>query len=215
MKRRIRLFSRFERLWHWSQAFLIIGMLITGFELHGTYTLLGYRTAAEVHVACAVALMTVWVFAIFWHIITGEWRQYIPTTRKLNAIIYFYTRGIFRGDPHPFRPTRGRKHNPLQLLAYLVFNTVVSPTIWITGLLYLSIQLADSMIPIPLSVVAPIHVAAAYATATFLLAHVYMITTGRSVFQHLKAMITGFKTVEVDPEPVADALPERTLGTGR
>ena len=38
---RIYVFKRFERFWHWSQALLIIGMMITGFEVHGSYTLLG------------------------------------------------------------------------------------------------------------------------------------------------------------------------------
>jgi len=212
VKRRIRLFSRFEMLWHWSQATLIIGMLITGFELHGSYRILGYRAAAEVHVSLAIALMIVWIFAIFWHVVTGEWRQYIPTTRKLDAILRFYTRGIFRGEAHPFRPTRGRKHNPLQLLAYLTFNALISPTIWATGLAYLVLNISDASLPMPLRWIAPVHVAAAYATAVFLLAHVYMITTGKTVFQYLKAMLTGYETVEVDPEPVGAALEERALG---
>lgn len=203
--KRVRLFSRFEMLWHWSQATLIIGMLLTGFELHGTYGLLGYRTAARLHVGLALALMVVWTFAIFWHVVTGEWRQYIPTTRKLDALIRFYAGGIFRGEPHPFRPTRGRKHNPLQLIAYLLFNAVISPTIWITGLIYLVLNLSDPALPIRLEWVAPVHVAAAYATAVFLLAHVYMITTGRTVFQYLKTMLTGYETVEVDPNDASSA----------
>jgi thiosulfate reductase cytochrome b subunit len=198
MKQRIRLFSRFEIAWHWSQAGLIIAMLITGFELHGGYDLLGYGRAATVHVGCALALMLVWVFAVFWHVATGEWRQYVPTTRKLAAVVDFYTRGIFRGEPHPFRPTRRRKHNPLQLLAYLAFNAVISPTLWITGLLYLAVGLSGGMVALPVAPIAMIHVAAAYATAVFLIGHVYMITTGATVFQHLKAMLTGYETVEMD-----------------
>lgn len=199
MKRRIRLFSRFEILWHWSQAILIMGLLVTGFVLHGTLELLTFRTAARLHVAFALALMLVWVFAIFWHVVTGEWRQYVPTTRKLGAIVRFYTRGIFRGEPHPFRPSRGRKHNPLQLIAYLAFNAVISPTIWVTGLVYLAVTLFG-VIPDSLEIVAPIHVAAAYATAVFLLGHVYMVTTGQTVFQHLRAMVTGYETHRVESQ---------------
>ena len=30
---RVYIFTRFERLWHWCQALLIIGMLVTGFEI--------------------------------------------------------------------------------------------------------------------------------------------------------------------------------------
>jgi Ni,Fe-hydrogenase I cytochrome b subunit len=54
------------------------------------------------------------------------------------------------------------------------------------------------MAALPVAPIAMIHVAAAYATAVFLIGHVYMITTGATVFQHLKAMLTGYETVEMD-----------------
>jgi thiosulfate reductase cytochrome b subunit len=199
MTRRVRLFSRFEILWHWSQALLFIAMLVTGFELHGSYALLGYGPAAMVHVACAAALIVIWIFALFWHVTTGEWRQYVPTTDKLQDMIRFYTGGIFRGEPHPFRPTRRRKHNPIQLVAYLVFNVVISPAIWISGLLYVGFAMLGDVPGVPLTLVALVHTAAAYAVAIFLVGHVYMITTGETVFQHLKAMLTGYERVR-EPE---------------
>ena len=217
MRQRIRLFSPFEIAWHWSQSLLIIGMLATGFELHGTYRVLGYAEAATVHVTCALALMVVWVFAIFWHVATGEWRQYVPTTDKLWAVLRFYAGGIFRGEPHPFRPTRRRKHNPLQLFAYLIFNAVISPAIWVTGLIYLTFNLVGDVLPVPLAPVATIHIATAYATLVFLIGHVYMITTGETVFQHLKAMVTGYEAVETGPSasdagPVCDTESEPSDG---
>ena len=36
---RVMLYTRFERFWHWAMALLILGMLITGFEVH-VHTLL-------------------------------------------------------------------------------------------------------------------------------------------------------------------------------
>ncbi len=39
--KKIYLYTRFERFWHWFQALLIMLLLVTGFELHGTYGLLG------------------------------------------------------------------------------------------------------------------------------------------------------------------------------
>ena len=51
---RVYLFTRFERLWHWAQAVLIIGMLVTGFEIHGTYTWLGFAQAHKAHPLPAV-----------------------------------------------------------------------------------------------------------------------------------------------------------------
>ena len=43
------LYTRYERFWHWLQTALITILLVTGFEVDGLYTLLGYKTAVEVH----------------------------------------------------------------------------------------------------------------------------------------------------------------------
>ena len=98
---RVYLFTRFERLWHWAQAVLIIGMLVTGFEIHGTYKLLGFEPAVRLHTMAAWALIVLWLFTLFWHVTTGEWRQYSPTTSKIGAMMKFYASGIFRGEEHP------------------------------------------------------------------------------------------------------------------
>ena len=43
MERRMFLYSRFERFWHWAQAALVLALIYTGFEVHGTLDFLGYR----------------------------------------------------------------------------------------------------------------------------------------------------------------------------
>jgi thiosulfate reductase cytochrome b subunit len=134
---RVYIFTRFERLWHWIQAVLIIGMLLTGFEIHGSYHLLGFEQAHRVHTMTVWAFIGLWVFAMFWHLTTGEWRQYIPTMKNIDKIVRFYAVGIFKGEPHPFRPTRERKHNPMQAQTYLGVTVVVTPLIWLSGLAYL------------------------------------------------------------------------------
>ena len=39
--KKIYIYQRFERFWHWSQAILIIFLALTGFEVHGTFHILG------------------------------------------------------------------------------------------------------------------------------------------------------------------------------
>ncbi len=87
MAERIYIFKRFERFWHWSQAALIIFLLITGFEVHGSYHLFGYKEAVTYHTIAAWTLVGLWVFAVFWHFTTGEWKQYIPTMEKVEAML--------------------------------------------------------------------------------------------------------------------------------
>ena len=46
---RIYIFKRFERFWHWAQAALIMFLMLTGFEVHGAYTLFGFERATSLH----------------------------------------------------------------------------------------------------------------------------------------------------------------------
>ena len=196
MAERIYIFKRFERFWHWSQAALIITLMLTGFEVHGSYKLFGFETAVNVHTIAAWSLVTLWVFAVFWHFTTGEWKQYIPTLDKVDAMVKYYLTGIFTHAEHPFRQTTLSKHNPLQRLAYLFFWTVVSPLIWFTGWFYLFYgSWVDWGVDKYLSLtwVAFFHTAAAFMVLIFFIAHVYLATAGHTPLAHIKAMITGWE----------------------
>ena len=204
MKREM-VFKRFERFWHWSQAALIFFLLTTGFEIHGSYSLFGFGRAVSLHTTAAWLLIGLWILAIFWHFTTGEWRQYLPTTDKLGAVIHYYAIGTFTGASHPFKKTTLAKHNPLQKLAYLWFKLMISPLIWISGLLYLFYNQWDSLglSGLPLECVALIHTGAAFMMLIFVIAHVYMATMGKTVFSLIKPMITGYESEE-DEHSTAD-----------
>lgn len=203
MTERIYLYARFERFWHWSQAALIIFMAITGFEIHAFYELFGFERAVFLHTTAAWALMGLWVFAIFWHATTGEWKQYIPTLDRVVAIIRFYSVDIFNDAPHPYHKTRLHKHNPLQRLVYLALWVMINPAIWISGLLYFyynNWQSSAFASYLNLEAIAVIHAAAAFMLVSFLIIHVYLITIGETPFTHIKAMITGWEEVENNDE---------------
>ncbi len=193
---RIYLFKRFERFWHWSQAALVITMLITGFQIHGYLGWLSFRTALLVHGCSAWILVTLWVFAIFWHLTTGEWKQYIPTMQKMIMVLRHYAWGIFLGEQHPFHQTLQHKHNPLQRLAYLWLKLMINPLIWISGVLLLIFSynwIDHEPFGLTLRDIAWVHAAAAYMMLVFFIAHVYMATTGHTPFAYVKAMITGWE----------------------
>jgi len=193
--KKIYVFKVFERLWHWSQALLIITLLISGFEIHGSYNLLGFATATDIHEICAWSLVGLWIFAIFWHIVTGEWRQYIPTLDRVNAIMNYYILGILKKEVHhPYRVTRLHKHNPLQILAYIFILLIVGPVIWLSGWFYILYEYWPifGLENLSLKLVATAHLLGAYAMLLFLIVHIYLITTGHTLWAHLKAMITGY-----------------------
>jgi len=202
---RMYIFKRFERFWHWAQAALIIFMLLSGFEIHGTYAMLGWEKAASLHTTAAWTLIGLWLFAIFWHFTTGEWKQYIPTTKNIAAVMKYYSVGIFADAPHPFRATQLSKHNPLQRLAYLMVKLFINPLIWVSGLAYLYYNdLAASKIPgladLELGSIAIVHTAAAFMMLAFLIGHLYLATTGHTPLAHIKAMISGWEDVHEEPQ---------------
>lgn len=196
MSTRIYLYKRFERFWHWSQAALIVTMMLSGFEVHGSYILFGFGEAVRIHTLAAWSLLTLWAFTIVWQFTTGEWRQYLPTLRRVDAMVKYYVTGIFSDAPHPFRKTTAHKHNPLQRLAYLGFLAVMSPVIWGSGLLYLfHAQWPAFGLDRHLSLewVAFVHTVGAFMILVFFIAHVYMTTTGHTPFAHIRSMITGWE----------------------
>lgn len=210
---RIYLFKRFERFWHWTQAALIILLLFTGFEIHGSYAALGWEKAVHLHSTALWALIGLWVFAIFWHFTTGEWKQYIPTGDKFFAVLRYYAFGIFANESHPFHTTAAKKHNPVQRVAYLGVKLLINTLLWGSGLLYLfHHELAASNVAflasLDLGIVAALHTAGAFMMLIFLVLHVYLATAGHTVTAKIKSMITGWE--DLHDEPAVDASPKRT-----
>jgi thiosulfate reductase cytochrome b subunit len=97
------------------------------------------------------------------------------------------------------------KHNPLQRLVYLSLAAMLLPVQMITGFLYWGYNSWDAwgLGWLSLTVIAIIHMAGAFAILSFLIVHVYMTTTGHSIFAHIRAMISGWEAVE-EGEKVED-----------
>jgi thiosulfate reductase cytochrome b subunit len=205
---RVYVYKAFGRFWHWTQAILILFLALTGFEVHGSYQFLGYRQAVLYHSTAAVALLALIAFAIFWHFTTGEWRQYVPTRQMLRAQVDYYLVGIFHDAPHPTNKTPLSKLNPLQKLVYLALKIMAIPVMAVSGLFYMFFRYPQANGIGTLSVghlerIALVHTAGAFFLVSFVIAHVYLITTGRTPVSNLKAMITGFEDLEDEHEAVA------------
>jgi thiosulfate reductase cytochrome b subunit len=202
---KLRVFKRFERLWHWSQMALIFTLIFTGFGVYGVHDLISFSDAVTIHTGAALILLVIWAFATFWLFTTGEWRHYTPTRKNFIKVARYYSFGIFKGEHHPYIKTYRRKHNPLQALTYLLVKTVIFPAIWISGIAYLLISfgLGDFLSGIGVGWIALIHTIAAIAIVMFVIAHVYLLTTGHSFVEHVKPMITGYDDVDLTDEELA------------
>lgn len=197
-------YRAFERFWHWTQAALIIFLGVSGFEIHGSIHFFGYENAVQYHNIAAISFLVLIAFAIFWHLTTGEWRQYIPTWKNLRAQAEYYIFGIFRNAPHPTKKTVLSKLNPLQKIVYAGLKVLVIPVMVVTGLLYMFYRYPQKYEVLSLNVksletIAVLHTIGAFLLVAFFIAHLYLITTGQTVTSNLKAMITGYEELESEP----------------
>ncbi len=202
---KLMVFKRFERLWHWCQMALIFTLLFSGAAIYGVNPLMTFADAVTLHTWAAIILIALWLFATFWLFTTGQWRHYMPTTENFVQVARFYAFGIFKGEHHPYRKTYRRKHNPLQAVTYLLVKTVIFPAVWLSGIPYLLISfgIGGFLNDFGLGNIALVHTAAAIAITVFIIAHVYLLTTGHSFVDHVKPMITGYDDVELTDEELS------------
>ena len=204
--RREYMYSVYERQWHWLQTIVIMGLLFTGLIIHkpDTFGAFSFKFVVEVHNILAAILVINAFLAMFYHLASGEIRQYMPEPRGFfsQAIeqTMYYARGIFKGEPHPVEKTRNRKMNPLQQVTYLAILNVLLPLQVITGALMWGAQtwpdVADALGG--LQVLSPLHTLVAWSFAAFIVAHVYLTTTaGHTPAAGIKSMITGWDDLEV------------------
>ncbi|MCK5907349.1 MAG: cytochrome b/b6 domain-containing protein [Flavobacteriales bacterium] len=201
MKKNTYIYRSFERFWHWSQALVIFFLALTGFEIHFGYELFGFKNSIDWHNIAGWAFFVLIVFAVFWHFVTGEWKQYIPTTKLIGAQINYYIFGIFKGAPHPTHKTIYNKFNPLQRMIYLGLKILVIPVQVFTGFAFLYYLYPDSIWHTQgLEFTALVHTFGAFVLMAFVIAHVYLTTTGDSPTESIKAMLTGWEEIDVDEE---------------
>ncbi len=203
--KKVYIYKGFERFWHWAQALLIFTLAFTGFEINGAYSIFGYETAVNVHNFSAISLIILVIFAIFWHFTTGEWKQYIPTAKNLKAQAQYYITGIFKNAPHPTRKTILTKLNPLQRLTYLALKLFLIPLMFITGLIYMFYRypMGGEIYSLNLGsigIVAILHTIGAFLLIAFIIAHIYLTTTGHTPTSNIKAMITGWEELDEDED---------------
>ncbi|MBK6875242.1 MAG: cytochrome b/b6 domain-containing protein [Ignavibacteria bacterium] len=219
VKKTVYIYKAFERFWHWTQALLIFFLATTGFEIHGSIRFFGYENAVEYHNAASYAFIVLIFFAIFWHLTTGEWKQYVPTMKNIKAEINYYLIGIFRNVPHPTKKTVLSKLNPLQKLVYFGLKILVIPVMVVSGILYMFYRYPqqDSIVGIKidsLESIAVVHTAGAFLLIAFIVVHLYLMTTGATLTSNLKAMLTGYEEIDGEEKDSSKIFEGRNIAGG-
>jgi formate dehydrogenase gamma subunit len=207
--RREYLFSAYERLWHWVMALSVVVLIITGLQIHfpGSIRLLGAANAVATHNFFAVVMMVNAFLALFYYLATAAIRQFLPRREGLAQAVTlqtkYYLSDIFKGLPAPFPRSSERKLNALQQITYLFLLNILFPFQIITGVLIWLVGTYPSFGRAigGLSIVAPLHNLGSWMFISFLVAHVYLATTGHTVMAHVRGMVEGYEEIEVPDLP--------------
>jgi hypothetical protein len=64
--------SRFQSIWYALTGLSIAGLVFTGFEIHGSYQMFGYRAATVAHDVLFTLTLFLGVLYLFWAMVTGN-----------------------------------------------------------------------------------------------------------------------------------------------
>jgi len=204
---RVKLYSLYERVWHWVQAGSVMLLLSSGLEVRGVVSVLGFRNAVALHEVMGFFLLGNAVLGLFYFLTSGAIRQYVAPPRDFATLAVrqalYYVRGIFRGEPHPVERTPRARLNPLQKVVYVGILNVLLPWQILSGLAVWGLERWPGLEGAVggLDVLVPLHALGSWLFATFLVAHVYLTTTaGRRPLSGIKAMVTGYEELEAHAE---------------
>jgi thiosulfate reductase cytochrome b subunit len=199
------MYTVYERLWHWLQTAVIFILLFTGLIIHkpDIFGIFSFRYVVQVHNIMAFLLVANAALALFYNLVGGGIRQYLPKPRGFfnRAMLQtkYYVQGIFKGEEHPFEKSPEHRLNPLQQVTYFSLLNVLLPLQILTGIVMWGAQqwpeLAIQMGGLPF--LAPFHTLISWLLASFIVMHVYLTTTGPTPTSNVKSMIVGWDEVEV------------------
>lgn len=201
MSHRVFILPLWIRIWHWTNALLILTLIVTGASLHFSdpnAILVPFASTAQIHDVAGLALVATYLFFVVANIVSGNWWQYVPKPQgffeRCMRQTQYYAWGIFRGEEPPYPPTADANFNAMQQIVYWAIMYALMPIIIGTGLIFMWPDFApksvfgyDGLLPI-----AVLHYLSGVVLATFLVSHIYLGTCGSRVVQHFKMMVTGW-----------------------
>jgi thiosulfate reductase cytochrome b subunit len=188
-----------ERIWHWFQALCIVMLIITGVMLHWPEKFPGwFEWSVTIHNWFGIGAVVAFLVWLFYNLGTGRISHYIPRKWEIPTGMItqakFYGYGIFKHEPHPYAPSEDNKFNPLQKIAYLQFQLLLFPILLISGILYMYPETFKGVINAigGMTVLAIAHLILGALFSAFLVAHIYLATTGETIGENFKAIIFGY-----------------------
>ncbi|HPG40548.1 MAG TPA: cytochrome b/b6 domain-containing protein [bacterium] len=199
------LYSAGTRLWHMVNALVFIVLLVTGFTMHfaSTSSLISFAASVTIHNIAAKILALSYVLFIIGNFTSKNIKHYLPARKawlaRMTAQLRYYLWGIYRGEQPPFTPGKQQKFNPMQQITYLVIMYLFLPLIIISGVMMMFPHLApDKLFGVGgVGPIAILHYLVTIVLTLFLLVHIYLGSTGKTVGELYMNIMTGNRAARI------------------
>lgn len=203
MSHNIYLYPKWVRGWHILNALLFLVLIVTGLsmqytEVQDSFPVIGFAWAVKWHNFAAVILTFNYIFFVTGNLLTKNGRYYRISKQNFWSDLWtqlkYYSRGMFRGEKHPFPVTQLRKFNPLQKFTYFLAMYLAMPLLIISGLglLFPEITINKFLGVSGLIFTDLLHVTTGFLLSLFMIIHIYTCTLGSSPSALFKGIITGY-----------------------
>jgi len=209
MSGKVYLYPIWIRLWHITNALLILTLIITGISMHYANpeaTRIRFDIAVSLHNISGILLSASYVIFFLGNLFTHNGYHYVLIIKgfrqRLWKQLYYYTIGVFKKEKAPFPIGSARKFNPLQQVTYSSIMYLIVPLVIITGwgMLFPEVIVEKWLGIDTFAFTDFLHIMAGFLISIFLLIHLYFATMGHTPTDHYKAMITGYHDDDTGPE---------------
>lgn len=197
------LYPKWIRLWHVINALMFIILIITGLSMQYTDKsnaayIVAFAKAVKWHNFAAIILVFNYIFFVTGNLLTNNGKYYRIGRKHFIADLItqfkFYSRGMFKGEKHPFPVTEDRKFNPLQKITYVLALYVALPLLIISGigLLLPEITIKTFFGVSGLILTDILHISMGFLLSIFMIIHIYTCTLGHKPTSLFRGIITGY-----------------------
>ena len=207
--KKIYLYPLWLRLWHILNAILCLLLILSAVSLRYSKTgslFMPKGTAIALHNLSGVILTLTYLYYLIYSIATKNYKHYLikfkGLYRKFFTQFQYYAIGIFAGKENPFTPTEQKKFNSLQRVSYSLIMFIIMPILIITGIILFFPEKAPDKV-LGMGGVFPIailHSLGGFVLVCFMILHTYLATTGKTIGELSKAVLTGWFLSEKDEE---------------
>jgi thiosulfate reductase cytochrome b subunit len=201
------LYPKWIRLWHVVNAAMFLILIVTGLSMQYTDKenaayVVGFAKAVKWHNFAAIVLVINYIFFVTGNLLTNNGRYYMIGRKDflsdLKKQFIYYSRGMFKGEKHPFPVTEERKFNPLQKITYVLAMYVAVPLLIISGIGLLLPEITiKSVFGISGLILTDIlHITMGFFLSIFMIVHVYTCTLGHKPTSLFRGIITGYHVSE-------------------